>query len=61
MNKSIGLPPLLESKSDEIGAGSLEDMAVRCLLGNLDALVKESLEGVPGLVAKRIWESIVRK
>ncbi|CAD0022147.1 unnamed protein product, partial [Aureobasidium pullulans] len=60
MNKSIGLPPLLESKSDEIGAGSLEDMAVRCLLGNLDALVKESLEGVPGLVAKRIWESIVR-
>ncbi|TIA44007.1 hypothetical protein D6C79_06655 [Aureobasidium pullulans] len=60
MNKSIGLPPLLESKSDETGAGSLEDMAVRCLLGNLDALVKESLEGVPGLVAKRIWERIVR-
>ncbi|KAL2035493.1 hypothetical protein VTO58DRAFT_101411 [Aureobasidium pullulans] len=60
MNKSIGLSPLLESKSDETGAGSLEDMAVRCLLGNLDALVKESLEGVPGLVAKRIWERIVR-
>ncbi|TIA75738.1 hypothetical protein D6C83_00226 [Aureobasidium pullulans] len=60
MNKSIGLPPLLGSKSDEIGAGSLEDMAVRCLLGNLDALVKESLEGSPGLVAKRVWERIVR-
>ncbi|THY74421.1 hypothetical protein D6C94_04931 [Aureobasidium pullulans] len=60
MNKSIGLPPLLGSPVSETGAGSLEDMAVRCLLGNLDALFKESLEGVPGLVAKRIWERIVR-
>ncbi|KAG2167014.1 hypothetical protein JADG_006753 [Aureobasidium aubasidani] len=57
MNKSIGLSPLLESKSDETGAGSLEDMAVRCLLGNLDALVKESLEGVPGnLQTLRLWQ-----
>lgn len=56
LHKPIGVPPLLRSSG--MGADSLEALAARCLVGNLELLEKESLDNVPEMLVQKVWELI---
>jgi hypothetical protein len=66
LHKSVGLPPRLHSTGDvgeteEKGnnrVNTLETMAIRCLLNNLESLEQQSLEGLPEVLVRRVWEGI---
>ncbi|KEQ67499.1 uncharacterized protein M437DRAFT_37432 [Aureobasidium melanogenum CBS 110374] len=61
LHRSVGVPPPLCSMNERgMGVDALESMALRCLLNNLAMLEVQSLEGVPEVWLKRLWEEIQR-
>lgn len=56
LHNPIGVPPLLRSSG--MGVDSLEALAARCLVGNLELLEKESLDDVPEMLVHKVWELI---
>lgn len=56
LHNPIGVSPLLRSSG--VGVDSLEALAARCLVSNLELLEKESLENVPEMLVQKVWELI---
>ncbi|CAD0082194.1 unnamed protein product, partial [Aureobasidium vineae] len=57
LHRPVGRPPRQESAT---GVDALETMAMRCLLNNLDMLEVDSLEHMPEMMLKRVWQEISR-
>jgi hypothetical protein len=58
----VGVPPRLRSTGEGgNGVNTLETMAIRCLLNNLESLEQQSLEGLPEVLVRRVWGEVARR